>query len=233
VKIAVPVLPRIANFDDLDPLAAEPAVELVRVKPDAALPGDADLVILPGSKATIADLKVLRASGLELDIRAHVRRGGLLLGLCGGYQMLGGTIADPDGVEGPPETVDGLGFIDVTTVLTGEKRLSPVAGATSDGVPFKGYEMHLGSTEGPDRSRPFGHVAGGANEGARSPNGQVFGTYIHGLFAADAQRSAWLARLGAGTAAIAYDDLIESTLDRLADHMAAHVDLDHLLSLSR
>jgi adenosylcobyric acid synthase len=233
VKIAVPVLPRIANFDDLDPLAAEPAVELVRVKPNAALPGDADLVILPGSKATIADMKVLRASGLEFDIRAHVRRGGLLLGLCGGYQMLGGTIADPEGVEGSPETVDGLGFLDVTTVLTGEKRLSPVAGATSDGAPFKGYEMHLGFTEGPDRSRPFGHVAGGASEGARSPNGQVFGTYIHGLFAADAQRSAWLARLGAGAAAIAYDDLIESTLDRLAGHIAAHVDLDRLLSLSR
>jgi adenosylcobyric acid synthase len=233
VKIAVPVLPRIANFDDLDPLAAEPTVELVRVKPGAALPGDADLVILPGSKATIADMKVLRASGLEIDIRAHVRRGGLLLGLCGGYQMLGRTIADPKGFEGPPETVDGLGVLDVATVLTGEKRLSPVVGSTNDGAPFKGYEMHLGRTEGPDRSRPFGRVAGGADEGARSPNGQVFGTYIHGLFADDAQRASWLARLGAGTAAIAYDELIESTLDRLADHMAAHVDLDRLLSLSR
>jgi adenosylcobyric acid synthase len=233
IRIAVPILPRIANFDDLDPLAAEPAVELMHVKPDAALPGDADLVILPGSKATIADLEVLRASGLETDIRAHVRRGGLLLGLCGGYQMLGRTIADPDGIEGPPGKVDGLGLLDVETVLIGDKRLAPVSGTTADGLPFKGYEMHIGVTKGPDRARPFALLAGGADEGARSPNGRVFGTYTHGLFANDAQRSAWLARLGAGPATIAYDDLIESTLDRLAAHIAQHVDLDRLLSLSR
>jgi adenosylcobyric acid synthase len=214
-------------------LAAEPAVELMHVKPDAALPGDADLVILPGSKATIADLEVLRASGLETDIRAHVRRGGLLLGLCGGYQMLGRTIADPDGIEGPPGKVDGLGLLDVETVLIGDKRLAPVSGTTADGLPFKGYEMHIGVTKGPDRARPFALLAGGADEGARSPNGRVFGTYTHGLFANDAQRSAWLARLGAGPATIAYDDLIESTLDRLAAHIAQHVDLDRLLSLSR
>jgi adenosylcobyric acid synthase len=233
VRIAVPVLPRIANFDDLDPLANEPQVDVVRVKPEAALPGDADLVILPGSKATIADLKVLRASGLEVDIRAHVRRGGLLLGLCGGYQMLGRTVADPEGVEGPPGTVDGLGLLDVTTVLTGEKRLAAAAGATADGVRFKGYEMHMGRTEGPDRSRPFARFANGAAEGARSSNGRVLGTYIHGLFADDRQRSAWLARLGVGAAATAYDEVIESTLDRLAAHIAEHVDLDRLLSLSR
>jgi adenosylcobyric acid synthase len=233
IKVAVPILPRIANFDDLDPLAAEPAVELVRVKPDSALPGDADLVILPGAKATIADLEVVRASGLDIDIRAHVRRGGLLLGLCGGYQMLGRTIADPSGCEGPPGTVDGLALLDVDTVLTGEKRLAPASGVTADGVPFTGYEMHMGLTQGPDRARPFARLAGGADEGARSPDGRVLGTYIHGLFADDAQRSAWLARLGAGPAAVAYDDLIESTLDKLAAHMTAHVDLDRLLSLSR
>jgi adenosylcobyric acid synthase len=232
IKIAVPILPRIANFDDLDPLAAEPAVELIHVKPDAALPGDADLVILPGSKTTIPDLQVLRASGLEIDIRAHVRRGGLLLGLCGGYQMLGRTVADPDGIEGPPGTVDGLGLLDVETVLTGDKRLAPVSGATADGAPFTGYEMHMGITKGPDRARPFAQLDG-ADEGAQSPDGRVLGTYIHGLFADDAQRSAWLARLGAGPAAIAYDGLIESTLDRLAAHIARHVDLDRLLSLSR
>jgi adenosylcobyric acid synthase len=233
IRIAVPILPRIANFDDLDPLAAEPAVELVHVKPDAVLPGDADLVILPGSKATIADLGVLRASGLETDIRAHVRRGGLLLGLCGGYQMLGRTIADPDGVEGLPGKIDGLGLLDVETVLTGGKRLAPTSGATADGVPFKGYEMHIGVTKGPDRARPFARLVGGADEGARSPNGRVLGTYTHGLFANDAQRSAWLGRLGAGPATIAYDDLIETTLDRFAAHIARHVDLDRLLSLSR
>ena len=233
IRIAVVILPRIANFDDLDPLGAEPAVELVHFKPDAALPGDADLVILPGSKTTIPDLQVLRASGLEIDVRAHVRRGGLLLGLCGGYQMLGRTIADPEGIEGPPGTIDGLGLLDVETVLTGEKRLAPVSGTTADGVPFNGYEMHMGTTQGPDRRRPFARLTGGAEDGARSPDGRVLGTYIHGLFGNDAQRSAWLVRLGAGPAAIAYDDLIESTLDRLAAHIARHVDLDRLLSLSR
>jgi adenosylcobyric acid synthase len=232
VRIAVPILPRIANFDDLDPLAAEPAVEVLRVKPDAALPGDADLVIVPGSKATIADLQALRAAGFDIDIRAHVRRGGTVLGLCGGYQMLGRTIADPDGIEGPPGTVHGLGLLAVDTVLAGDKRLAPASGTTADGTPFRGYEMHMGVTEGPDRARPFARV-GDAPEGAMSADGRVIGTYIHGLFADDGQRSAWLARFGAGHAAIAHDDLIESTLDGLAAHVARHIDLDRLLSLSR
>jgi adenosylcobyric acid synthase len=233
IRIAVPILPRIANFDDLDPLSAEPAIEVIKVKPEAALPGDADLVILPGSKATIADLQVLRTSGMEVDIRAHVRRGGLLLGMCGGYQMLGRTIADPQGFEGPPGNVQGLGLLDVETVLVDEKRLAPAFGTTADGAPFNGYEMHMGITKGPDRARPFARLADGAEEGARSADGRVFGTYIHGLFADDGQRSAWLSRLGAGPAAVAYDDLIESTLDRLAEHIARHVDLDRLFSLSR
>jgi len=232
VRVAVSVLPRIANFDDLDPLAAEPAVELVQVKPGAALPGDAHLVVLPGSKATIADLAVLRAAGFDIDIRAHLRRGGTVLGLCGGYQMLGRTIADPDGLEGPPGSVPGLGLLAVDTVLGGDKRLAPVSGTTADGMPFKGYEMHLGVTDGADRARPFATL-GGAAEGATSPDGRVIGTYVHGLFADDAQRSAWLARLGAGTSAIAYDDLVEATLDRLAAHISGHVDLDRVLSLCR
>jgi adenosylcobyric acid synthase len=147
--------------------------------------------------------------------------------------MLGRTIADPDGTEGAPGTVHGLGLLEVDTVLAGDKRLAPAFGTTADGAPFKGYEMHLGVTEGPGRARPFARLADGAGEGARSPDGRVLGTYIHGLFADDAQRSAWLARLGAGTAAIAYEELIETTLDRLAAHVAAHVDLDLLLSLSR
>jgi len=233
IRIAVPLLPHIANFDDLDPLAAEPAVELVRVKAGAALPGDADLVILPGSKATIADLKALRGAGFEIDLAAHVRRGGIVLGLCGGYQMLGHAVADPDGIEGPPETVGGLGLLDVTTRLGGDKRLAPASGATADGAPFHGYEMHIGTTEGPGRARPFAKLADGTPEGAVSPDGRVMGTYIHGLFADDRQRSALLAQLGAGEAAIAYDALIETTLDRLAAHIAQHIDLDRLLSLAR
>jgi adenosylcobyric acid synthase len=232
LRIAVAILPHIANFDDLDPLEAEPAVDLVRVRPGTAIPGDADLVILPGSKATIADLIALRSAGFEIDIAAHRRRGGRVLGLCGGYQMLGRTVADPDGVEGPAATIAGLGLLDVETVLTGDKRLVPAQGE-SGGVPFTGYEMHMGTTTGPDCARPFASLADGAPEGAVSSDGQVIGTYVHGLFGDDRQRSAWLERLGTAPSVIAHDALIETTLDRLAAHLAAHIDLDRLLKLSR
>ncbi len=233
LRIAVPLLPHIANFDDLDPLEAEPAVELVRVRPSQALPGDADLVILPGSKATIADLTALRAAGFDIDIAAHRRRGGMVLGLCGGYQMLGTSVADPAGIEGPPGGVAGLGLLDVKTTLSDDKRLEPVRGQTSDGAPFSGYEMHMGVTEGADCARPFARLADGTAEGAVSPDGKVMGTYVHGLFADDHQRAAWLARFGAGGSRVAYDDAVDRTLDALAAHIAAHVDLDRLLSLAR
>src|SRR5580693_5751034 len=233
LRIAVPILPHIANFDDLDPLDAEPAVELIRVRPGAALPGDADLIVLPGSKSTIADLTALRAAGFDIDIAAHRRRGGMVLGLCGGYQMLGRTVADPGGIEGPPETVEGLGLLDVVTTLSSDKRLEPVSGTTSDGVSFSGYEMHMGVTEGHDRARPFARLADGSPEGAISADGRVIGTYVHGLFAEDRQRVAWLQRFGAGASNVAYENLIEQTLDALAKHLAAHIDLDRLLKLAR
>jgi adenosylcobyric acid synthase len=231
--VAVPVLPQIANFDDLDPLEAESNVNLIRVHPGKALPGDADLVILPGSKTTIAGLRALRESGFDVDIAAHVRRGGMVLGLCGGYQMLGRSVTDPSGIEGPAGTVPGLGLLDVETVLSPDKRLTLSSGTTRDGVPFSGYEMHMGVTEGPDRAQPFAHLADGTPEGAMSANGLVIGTYVHGLFADDKQRAAWLARLGGGPATIAYDDLIERTLDRLAWHLTTFIDLDRLLTLAR
>jgi adenosylcobyric acid synthase len=232
-RIAVPILPHIANFDDLDPLDAEPAIDLIRVRPGAALPGDADLIVLPGSKATIADLAALRAAGFDIDIAAHRRRGGMILGLCGGFQMLGRRIADPQGIEGPPASVDALGLLDVATTLAGEKRLEPVHGTTNDSAPFAGYEMHMGVTEGPDCARPFARLADGSPEGAMSPDGRVIGTYVHGLFADDRQRAAWLTRFAAGDAAIAYEDLVERTLDGLAAHLATHLDLDRLLKLAR
>jgi adenosylcobyric acid synthase len=232
VRIAVPILPHIANFDDLDPLDAEPQIDLVRVRPGAAIPGDADLVVLPGSKATIADLAALRSSGFDIDIAAHRRRGGVILGLCGGFQMLGRTIADSSGIEGPPARVEGLGLIDVATMLSAEKRLEPVRGTTNDGAPLTGYEMHIGVTEGPDCARPFARLADGSAEGAVSADGRVIGTYVHGLFADDRQRAAWLGRFN-GTASIAYDALVERTLDALAAHLAAHLDLDRLLTLAR
>ena len=233
IKIAVPILPHVANFDDLDPLDAEPGVDLVRVRPGTALPGDADLVILLGAKATIADLAGLREAGFHIDIGAHVRRGGGVLGLCGGYQMLGRAIRDPLGLEGPVGTAEGLGLLDVETTLSADKRLEPVHGTTVGDIPFSGYEMHMGVTEGPDRARSFARLADGSSEGAVSPDGRVIGTYIHGLFVDDRQRSAWLSRFAAGPTTISYDTLVDATLDRLAAHLAAHIDLDLLLTLSR
>src|SRR5262249_34880574 len=159
-----------------------------------------------------ADLGALRAAGFDIDIAAHVRRGGRVLGLCGGYQMLGKKISDPDGIEGPPGTVAGLGLLEVDTALSKQKALTLASGTTADGVAFAGYEMHMGVTDGQDRARPFARFADGAAEGAVSGDGRFYGTYIHGLFADDRQRSAWLTRLGAGEAAIIYDDLVEQTL---------------------
>ena len=192
LKIAVPLLPYISNFDDLDPLRLEPGVSVQMITRGTPLPADADVVLLPGSKATIADLEAFRAEGWDIDLAAHVRRGGRVLGLCGGFQMLGRTISDPDGMEGPPRAVDGLGLLDAATVLTGEKALRHVSG-TAFGAPFEGYEMHMGVTEGGALSRPFLQLGDGRSDGAVSADGLVAGCYVHGLFASDAFRAAWLA----------------------------------------
>jgi adenosylcobyric acid synthase len=227
-------LPHIANFDDLDPLRLEPGVELVLLRNGAALPVDADLVILPGSKATIADLAALRACGWDADIVAYTRRGGRVLGLCGGYQMLGRSIADPNGIEGPPGSADGLGLIEVATELTGDKSLVAVKGRTvADGVAVAGYEMHIGRTTGAGTQRPLLQLDDGRFDGAISADGRVAGAYLHGLFAGDAQRAAWLARLGAPASSLAYEELVEQTFDALAAHLAAHIDIDKMLSLAR
>ncbi|NTE57585.1 cobyric acid synthase [Agrobacterium tumefaciens] len=232
IRVAVPILPHISNFDDLDPLDMEPDVELIRIRPGETIPADCRLVLLCGSKSTIADLAVLKDAGLDIDIKAHARRGGYVLGLCGGYQMLGKTVADPEGIEGPPATVAGLGLLDVDTVLTGDKRLVSVSGATFDGVDLSGYEMHVGETRSAGNSQPFSIVNGHA-DGALSPDGRVFGTYIHGLFADDHQRSAWLKRLGGQRSELNYDAQVEAVLDRLAAHMEQHLDLDRLLAIAR
>ena len=230
--IAVPVLARIANFDDLDPLAQEPGVRLVLVRPGEALPGDADLVILPGSKSTIADLAFLRRQGWDIDLAAHIRRGGRVLGLCGGYQMLGHSVADPGGVEGPAGTVAGLGLLDVDTVLTGNKATRLVIGThRATGSPVRGYEIHLGRSEGPDCARPVLDLDGRL-DGATSANGAVAGTYVHGLFTDDAFRAAYLAGFGAAST-IDYETRVERALDALADHVEAHLDVDQILAIAR
>jgi adenosylcobyric acid synthase len=232
IKIAVPVLPHISNFDDLDPLEAEPQVDVVRVFPGEALPGDARLVILPGSKSTVSDLRALKAAGFDIDIRAHARRGGFVLGLCGGYQMLGETVGDPDGVEGLPGSVEGLGLLRVSTRLSGSKRLEAVSGVSFDGATLAGYEMHMGVTVGPDAERPFARL-GMASDGAVSADGRVAGTYVHGLFSDDRQRSAWLARLGGAASALDYEAGVDEVLDRLADHLEAHCDVDGIIRHAR
>ncbi|MXU66073.1 cobyric acid synthase [Oceanomicrobium pacificus] len=231
LKIAVPRLSRIANFDDLDPLKLEPGVTVEMVPPGQALPGDADLILLPGSKSTIADLAFLRAQGWDIDIHAHHRRGGRILGICGGYQMLGRSIADPDGIEGPPGRVDGLGLLEVETVMSPDKRVTQITARTADGLEVTGYEIHLGQSDGPDRDRAWLTVEG-RSEGAASRDGQVQGCYLHGLFASDGFRAAYLAALGAAPSTLAYGDAVTSTLDALADHLEKHADIDAILKIA-
>jgi adenosylcobyric acid synthase len=233
ILIAAPRLSRIANFDDLDPLAAEPDVAIDIVEPGRPIPAEADLVLLPGSKSTIPDLAGLREQGWDIDIKAHLRRGKPVMGLCAGYQMLGARLDDPEGTEGPPGAVDGLGLLDIETVLTGDKRLEEAEGREiSTGAPVRGYEMHIGKTSGPGLARPMLEIAGHP-DGAVSPNGLVMGCYLHGLFAADDFRRAFLSRLREGRPqAEAYEARVESTLDALAAHLEAHCDLDALLAIA-
>ena len=233
LKVAVPVLSRIANFDDLDPLAQEPGVALQMLAPGHALPGDADLVILPGSKSTRGDLDFLRAQGWDIDLAAHVRRGGHVLGLCGGFQMLGQQIHDPEGLEGPPGSVAGLGLLQVETVMRPDKRLARVnALHAATGLPLSGYEIHLGRSTGPDCARPFAHVAG-TPEGAISACGRITGSYLHGLFADDAFRAAYLRGFGATASGQSYGAGVERVLDDLAAHLEAHLDVAGILALAR
>lgn len=224
-------LSRVANFDDLDPLAQEDGVRLTMLGPGRAIPGDADVVILPGSKSTRGDLAFLRAQGWDVDLAAHLRRGGHVLGICGGYQMLGQSVADPDGIEGAPGQDAGLGLLQIDTVMTGDKRLTETrATHAATGLPFDGYEIHIGRSDGPDLARPFAHVDG-RPEGATSADGRVTGSYLHGMFRDDAFRAAWLAGFGV-SASGRYGATVETVLDALADHMEAHLDVPGLLALA-
>jgi len=234
IRIAVPVLPRIANFDDFDPLAAEPGVHLDFVKPGRPLPADAALVILPGSKATLSDLAAFRAEGWDIDLKAHLRRGGQVLGICGGYQMLGRVIADPDGFEGPAGSATGLGLLDVETVLGGRKTLTLTHGVeTAVNLPVRGYEMHLGVTTGEAAARPMLILEDGRADGARSADGRVAGCYLHGIFSDDEFRRAFIAGLGGqALPEFAFEAEIEATLDALARHLEANLDMEALLGIA-
>ncbi len=232
LRIAALVFSRIANFDDLDPLAQEPAVSLTMVHAGQPIPV-CDLVILPGSKSTRGDLAFLRAQGWDVDLAAHVRRGGAVLGICGGYQMLGQSIRDPDGIEGPAGETAGLGLLDVVTVMTPDKQLSRVQAIhAATGAGFEGYEIHIGRTDGADRSRPFARINGVA-EGAMSADGRLCGSYIHGMFSNDAFRAAFLQGFGAAASGHSYAATVEATLDQLAAHLELHLDVTGLLGLAR
>ena len=234
LKIAVPILPGISNFDDLDPLKLEPAIDLVLVPRGRALPGDAGLVILTGSKTTLRDLAALRAEGWDIDLLAHRRRGGHILGLCGGYQMLGRMVRDPLGLEGPAGEAPGLGLLDVETVLEGAKTVREVDFVhMPSGSTGRAYEIHLGRTDGPDLARaPF--WVGDRAEGAASPDGRVTGSYLHGVFSSDTVRAAYLgAPLEGGVpSTLSYESDVEATLDRLAAHLTLHLDIEAILDLA-
>ncbi len=232
-KIICLQLSRIANFDDLDPLAAEPGAEVIILRAGQPIPGDAALVIIPGTKSTRGDLAYLRKQGWDIDLIAHHRRGGRILGICGGYQMLGREVADPAGIEGAPGADPGLGLLEVVTTMRPDKRLT-LSRAThvASGLAVQGYEIHIGVTEGPDRARPFA-ILDGRGEGAVSADGLVEGSYLHGLFAEDAFRSAYLAGLGVAPSHLTYDAGVDAALDALAAHLEAHLDVPGLLALAR
>ncbi len=234
VRIAAPLLSRIANFDDADPLRLEPNVEFAFVPPGQPIPRDMDVVILFGTKSTLGDLAFLRAQGWDHDVIAHARNGGRVLGVCGGFQMLGRRIHDPSGVDGPTGSVDGLGLLDLETTMIGQKTVRRVQGRCAlTHAAVTGYEIHMGQTHGRDLTQPMFRLTTG-DDGARSQSGRIEGTYLHGLFANDAYRRAWLERLRANTASLLqYELTVDAALDDLAATLSAAVDMEALFAAAR
>jgi adenosylcobyric acid synthase len=232
VRIAVPMLAHIANFDDLDPLRAEPGVSVIFVPPSKSIPLDADAIIIPGSKSTLADLAMLRAHGWDTDILANARAGTRILGLCGGYQMLGRTISDPGGNDGAMASAPGLGLLDVETVMAADKIVTRCNGSSVVyGAVVEGYEIHMGRTIGPDTARPL-VTLGGHGDGAISASGRVEGTYLHGLFTSDAFRHAWLASFGRAPSSFAFGAHVDGALDEIAATLETALDIETLLTLA-
>lgn len=233
VTIAIPHLPHIANFDDFDPLRLEPEVQVEFVAPGTPLPLDADLIILPGSKATVADLEFFRAQGWHIDLQAHVRRGGRVLGICAGYQMLGTSVEDPQQIEGPSASCPGLGLLEVRSTMTPQKTLRAVSGVElATGARMAGYEMHLGATSGPGASRPMIRFDDGDFDGAISADGRIAGCHVHGLFSDAAFRAAWLAVLGARSAGEDHAQRVDRALDDIAASLESVLDIPRLLRLA-
>ena len=225
LRVAVPVLPRISNHTDFDPLRLHPQVDLQFVAPGQPIPA-ADLIILPGSKSVRADLARLREHGWDVAIARHLRYGGKLLGICGGLQMLGTRIDDPHGLEGPAGSSEGLGLLDFSTVLEAEKQLRNVRGQLAlDGLDVSGYEIHAGVSNGPALANPAVRLDDGRSDGAISADGQVMATYLHGLFEQPAACAALLTWAGLREAQqVDYHARRERDIERLADLVEAHLD---------
>ncbi len=232
VSIAVPMLSRISNFDDLDPLRAEPQVDVVMVPPGQPLPV-CDLVLIPGSKATLSDLAFFRQQRWHVDLEAHVRRGGQVWGVCGGMQMLGRRVSDPVGMEGAPGSVEGLGLLDIETSMGGSKHLLQVSGKhLASGCEIRGYEMHLGDSVGADLQRALFAVRRGDEdraEGAMSPDGRVAGTYLHGVFGSDGFRRWFLEQFAIQARMLDFSARVDQALDGIAEQLERHLAIDELL----
>ncbi len=232
IKIAVPVFSRIANFDDFDPLVNEEDVDLVFVLQGQDIPVDADLIILAGSKSTITDMAEMEENGWAGQIRQFAGNGGQIIGICGGYQMLGAHISDPQNIESSITDIAGLGLLDVKTVLEGGKivRVSEVI-SNEFSVELCGYEIHLGVTDGADCARPM-IISGKQLQGAVSPDGRIRGCYLHGLFGNDAYRANVIRSLGGKSSGKNHLQDVEETLDELAGEMEKCLDIDPLLQLA-
>jgi adenosylcobyric acid synthase len=231
IIIACPVLPHISNFDDLDPLRLEASVDLVMVRDGNPIPAEAALIILAGSKSTISDLEALRQQGWHIDIAAHIRRGGYVMGICGGYQMLGDSIADPNGIEGPPKTIKGLAHLPIYTRLTPMKHLREVRGEAL-GASFAGYEMHIGVSDRKAGVSPFALLQDATADGAISSSGRILGTYVHGIFQSHGFRESVLKMLGSKSGAQDQQAVIDTALDRISQQLEEQMDMEKLLKIS-
>ncbi|QHF46171.1 cobyric acid synthase CobQ [Pseudomonas sp. S35] len=232
LKVVVPVLPRISNHTDFDPLRLHPQVDLQFVGPGQPIPA-ADLIILPGSKSVRSDLAYLRANGWDTAVARHLRYGGKVLGICGGLQMLGEQVHDPLGLEGPAGSSDGLGLLAFSTTLEEEKQLRNVRGRLLlENAEVSGYEIHAGVTCGAALSNAAVLLEDGRSDGAQSADGQILGTYLHGLFETPAACSALLRWAGLqDVQEVDYHALRERDIERLADLVENHLDTDLLRKL--
>jgi len=224
LNISVPMLSRIANFDDLDPLVAEDNVEVIFVPPGTPIPKTTDLIILTGTKSALADMQFLIDQGWDIDVKSHARHGGAVLGLCGGYQMLGRLLLDPDTVDGNISEITGLGLLDIETVMHKDKTVREIKGRTDVGDSVEGYEIHVGKSDGPDTIRPFVTIDN-VPYGASAPGKPIWGSYLHGIFASDAFRASFLERLSIDAGKVRYQAQLDRALDDVAASFDEHLDI--------